>query len=88
MALGREMQNYVRSMRGKHAVHRGTVPDIRLLEGIERRRSHRRDILEACRIGKGIDIDDLVATLHGEARHCRTDKSGTACHKDLHELSP
>ena len=78
------MHHDIGAVVGKHPVQRRTIPDIDLLEAIERRLRHHRHILEIGRIGQAIEVHHLMTPRNRQPHHGRSDEAGTAGDKKFH----
>ncbi|MNG26696.1 hypothetical protein D3C84_1117180 [compost metagenome] len=85
MALGRQVHHGVRLVGGKDPIQFGAVADIDLLKRIAVAGRYRHQRFQVARIGQLVEIDHRILSVTKDvANHGRTDKTGTAGHKDLH----
>jgi len=74
-------------MRGKNAIKRCSVTNVRMLESVKRAVGNCGHVLQASRIGQRIKVHHLVPALHSQPHYGRTNKASTACDKKFHRLS-
>ena len=87
MALGGQVHDRIRRVRGEDPVEARAVADIGLFEGVKRALGGPGHVVETGGIGQRIEIDDRVPVRHRAPHHRRADEARAARDEDFHVVS-